>query len=563
MLLPRIGSILCAIAALHTSVVAGVTDKLTVSLDGSPLPGTALETVPTVSANGRFIVYSGSYPNMAPGDTTATRDILVKDFATGIIEIVSRNTAGQQANNDCFYGSISSDGRFVAFASPATNLATPPSTTYDIYVRDRLLGTTVRVSTGPTGFGANQGCANPVISRNGRYVGFTSTASNLVFGDSSTANDAFVADRQTLVVKRASTDGNGITPFQGETTLGTLVVPSDDGVYAAFASSQPLLPGQVFTGFSQVLRKNLMSGVVEAVSVTTTGALSISGAEFLDMTPDGRFVYFESSSNAIIPNDTNGNPDAFLRDMSTGAVTRESVGNDGQPATTPTATIDGGRISSDGRFVTFDTRGVVQSLPSGVPQATAHSQVFLRDRTLGHTYRMSLSSSGLEPNSSSFQSSVSDDGSTVAFLSAATNLSVGDTTPVSSIWVYARWREGFKSLEMGKSGSFGIPQLTGTGDLSPGSAGLVSISSAAPNATTLFVLSLTQGNVPFYAGTFQAIPPLAVATLLTDANGEIGIPYALPPGALPVKRAFLQAAIVDPGAVAGVSATNLVSAVFP
>lgn len=562
MLTPRIGSILCAIAALQTSLVAGVTDKLTVSLDGSPLPGTALEHVPTLSSNGRFVVYSGSYSNMAPGDTNPDRDILVKDFATGAIEIVSRNSAGQQANASCFQGTISPDGRYVAFNTNATNLASPPSTAFDIYVRDRVLGTTVRVTNSLTGGGANQACGNPSFSRNGRYIGFTSTATNLVPGDSLNANDAFVVDRVTGVITRVSVDVNGFSSFQGETGIGSWVIPSNDGVYAAFQSSQVLLPNQSFTGVPQVLRKNLVTGAVEAASVAAGGLQLSSGSTLLDMTPDGNLIYFESGS-LLAPGDTNAIPDAYLRNMAAGSTTVQSVGNEGMVSASPQGSIEGGRISSDGRFLTFDTRAVVAALPAGVPQATSNIQVFLRDRVLGKTYRISLSATGGEPNSSSFQSAVSEDGSTVGFLSLATNLSVGDTTPVSSYWAYVRWREGFKVLDMGKPGSFGIPQLRGTGDLNPGSSGQLAIASAAPNAVGLLVLSLTQGNVPFFAGTFQAIPPLTTAAIVTDGNGELVIPFVLPASALPLKRAFLQAAIVDPGAVAGVSATNLLSAVFP
>jgi Tol biopolymer transport system component len=140
-----------------------------------------------------------------PGDTNGTNDVFVRDRRAQLTRRVSVGPAGQQANRDSSLPAISADGRFVTFTSYASNLV-PGDTnnTGDVFVRDRKLQVTRRVSVGPGGQQANGGSVKPAISAHGRFVAFASSASNLVAGDTNNTTDVFVRDRKAQLTRRVS-----------------------------------------------------------------------------------------------------------------------------------------------------------------------------------------------------------------------------------------------------------------------------------------------------------------------------------------------------------------------
>ncbi len=150
---------------------------------------------PSISADGRFVTFSSKASNLVPGDTNFSQDIFVRDLSTNTTARVSVSGAGNQGNSNSRSPSISGNGRFVAFASDASNLV-PGDTNgaQDIFVRDLSTNTNTRVSVSSTGNQANQDCFTPSISADGRFVAFNSSASNLVPGDTNNENDIFVRD---------------------------------------------------------------------------------------------------------------------------------------------------------------------------------------------------------------------------------------------------------------------------------------------------------------------------------------------------------------------------------
>jgi len=155
--------------------------------------------VPAMSQDGRFVVFESLATNLIPGGTDGTREIYVRDRQNGTTQIVSVATGGAIADGACFGPTISSDGRYVAFASNATNLDAGDTNDFrDVFVRDLQAGTTEIVSTAPGGAPGDNECGvQSEISGDGRHVAFTSYASNLVAGDTNAARDVFVRDRQT------------------------------------------------------------------------------------------------------------------------------------------------------------------------------------------------------------------------------------------------------------------------------------------------------------------------------------------------------------------------------
>ena len=195
---------------------------------------------PTLAADGRFVAFGSDATNLVTGDTNAVSDAFVYDRVTGTTERVSVSSAGAEANGTSFAPAISADGRFVAFPSEATNLV-PGDTNgvTDVFVRDRLTGTTERVSVSSAGAEANGTSFAPAISADGRFVAFPSEATNLVPGDTNGATDVFVRDRLTATTDRVSVDSAGA---QANDRSDFPAISADGSVVAFVSTATNLVP---------------------------------------------------------------------------------------------------------------------------------------------------------------------------------------------------------------------------------------------------------------------------------------------------------------------------------
>ena len=213
-----------AFASNATNLVAGdsngvsdifVHDRQTgattrVSVDSAGNQSNAASWDPSVSADGRYVAFVSSASNLVAGDTNGVSDVFVHDRQTGITARVSLNSSGNQGNGQSLDPSITADGRFVAFASQASNLVTGDSNgAFDVFLRDRQTGATTRLSVNSADKQGNGDSRRLAISAAGRYVVFMSRATNLAAGDTNTAEDAFVHDRQTGQTTRLSVDNAG------------------------------------------------------------------------------------------------------------------------------------------------------------------------------------------------------------------------------------------------------------------------------------------------------------------------------------------------------------------
>jgi hypothetical protein len=166
---------------------------------------------PTISANGRYVTYWSEASNLVPDDTNDTDDIFVYDRKTNTTERINVASDGTEANNRSFSPEISANGRYVTYSSFASNLV-PDDTngTEDVFVYDRKTNTTERINVASDGTEANSGQSlEPAISANGRYVTYGSSASNLVPDDTNGIIDIFVYDRKTNTTERISVDSDG------------------------------------------------------------------------------------------------------------------------------------------------------------------------------------------------------------------------------------------------------------------------------------------------------------------------------------------------------------------
>jgi len=176
--------------------VAGTIER--VSVDSGGAEGDANSNRSSLSADGRYVAFASNATNLVAGDTNGVDDIFLRDRALGTTERISVDSNEGEALTHSLLPAISSDGRFVAFRSDALNLVAGDTNGFDdIFVRDRLTGATERVSVESTGAQANSYSFSASISADGRYVAIWSLASNLVTGDSNGAADIFVRDRGT------------------------------------------------------------------------------------------------------------------------------------------------------------------------------------------------------------------------------------------------------------------------------------------------------------------------------------------------------------------------------
>jgi Tol biopolymer transport system component len=437
-----------ALAVALAGSFARAQTTVRVSVDSAGVQSQQVCAFPSISADGRFVAFQSTASNLATGDTNDVYDVFVRDRQTGITARVSVGTGGTQGDQDSFFPSISADGRFVAFESFADSLvAGDGNGAPDVFVHDRQTGTTERVSVAAGGGSGNGSSYFPAISADGRFVGFTSGASNLVAADTNGVTDAFVRDRQTGTTARVNL-GPGGAQANGASELSSI---SADGRFAAFASTASNLIAGDTNGFSDVFVRDLQIGTTERVSVSTDGAQGNTASYSYSISGDGRFVTFYSNATSLVAGDTNGVPDAFVRDRQLGTTERVSVATNGAQGN---ARSDAPRVSTDGRFVAFFSDAT--NLAAG--DTNGSSDVFVRDLQSKTTERVSLSTGGTEGNAASRYPAFSADGRFVTFDSSATNLVPGDTNGVNDVFVRDRATAGFTSLcDPGLAGVIACP----------------------------------------------------------------------------------------------------------
>jgi Tol biopolymer transport system component len=367
----------------------------------------------TISDDGRFVVYDGG-DNVVPNDHNYTTDVFVRDLQTGAATLVSVNQAGTGTGNAGSGGAlITPSGRFVVFSSNATDLVSgDTSASSNIFVRDLVAGTTTLVSMNTSGNGGNSDSFNPVITPDGRFVAFESYARDLVAGDTSLGDQIYLRDLVAGTTTWVSV-GQGAGTFIASDPL-----VSDNGQFVAFQSRQ------LFSGATtNIYLRKVAAGTTALVSVNATG----TGSGNLDstnpvMTPDGRYVAFVSLANNLVAGDTNGAYDVFVRDLAAQKTILVSMNGSGKSANGSSGVDGRGNtenpcISSDGRYVAFNSDAT--DLTGGASNPLA---VFVRDLVSNTTTEVSLSTTGSQPNSFSEHPFMSPDGNFVGFQSFATNL---------------------------------------------------------------------------------------------------------------------------------------------
>jgi len=306
-----------------------VYDRLTcqnqlISVSSSGYHANGYSNHPSISANGRYVAFRSAASSLTSDDTNEVADIFVRDLLLDQTTRVSIATSGAQANGDSDYPAISADGRYVIFLSSASNLVSGDTNGYrDVFVHDRQNATTKRLSISSAGTAANNHSDMPSISVDGRYVVFSSNASNLVPDDSNNQSDVFVYDQLLNTSRRVSLNSSG-AQANGASDLPSI---SGDGRYIAFVSWASNFAGAISR--AQIFVRDMKTGETSLVSSTQSGVIGNDVSTNPHISKDGRFVAFQSQSSNLVSGDTNGTSDIFIKDRLTGQLVIVSVNSAG------------------------------------------------------------------------------------------------------------------------------------------------------------------------------------------------------------------------------------------
>lgn len=380
---------------------------------------------PALSGDGRYVAFWSYFSNLVANDTNGERDVFVYDRDLDTTTRVSVATDGTQGDRSSSSPDMTSDGNRIAFVSSATNLVTGDTNHQsDVFVHDRGAGTTTRVSVasdGTQGNGSNGGLA---ISDNGRYVAFSSSSNNLVGNDTNNYNDIFRHDTQTGTTIRVSVATDG-TQADGPSYAPAI---STDGRYIAFNTWASTLVPNDTNGRDDIFVHDTQTGTTTRISEASDGTQGNIGSYDPSMSSDGRYVAFVSLASNLVDNDTNGESDIFIYDQQTGEIKLVSVAVDG--------TLGNGRsneheLSSDGNYVAFKSNA--NNLVPG--DTNGYGDIYVRALQTGEVRRASILSNGTQLNGTAEGTAISGDGRFVAFQTSATNLVANDLNESWDIFV--------------------------------------------------------------------------------------------------------------------------------
>jgi Tol biopolymer transport system component len=368
------------------------------------------------SPDGRYVVFT-TESRLDPADSNDGRDIYIRDLTTNVVTYVSTATDANP-NAHSFDARFSPDGRYLLF-----NAAPPNSENPDVFLKDLTSGAITKIYTvNDIEPDDSSHSYDAQFSPDGRFVAFTSTASNLVPDDGNDAGDIFLKNLETGAITCLS----ALNGVHGDGTSDAVQF-SPDGRFVMFTSDAENLVSGDDNGRSDIFLKNLETGAITLLSKTANETQGDGDSLDARFSPDGRFVLFESWATNLVDADTNDSKDIFLKDLSTGAVIRLATAPDGAQAD---ADSHAARFSQDGRYVMFESEAT--NLVAGDTNKSA--DIFLKDLSTGVVTRVSTAADSAQATSDSYAAQLSADGRYAVFTSWASNLVAGDTNDSADIF---------------------------------------------------------------------------------------------------------------------------------
>jgi hypothetical protein len=391
-------------------------------------------TRPALSRTGLLVAFASRATNLVDGDDNDARDIFVKHRDTGAITQVSVSSTGVMADEDSNLPSIDGSGAYVVFESFATNLVPGDTNRHrDVFLHRTTTGTTTRISrAGSTQADGDSG--DPVVSGNNRFVAFTSQATNLVPGDTNGVNDIFVADRITGAVSRVSVRTDG-----GQANGGSFhAAISHDGRYVAYSSLATNLVSSDSNGARDVFVHDRQLRTVTRVSVHSNGRQADGPSEdpAIALRGDGYVVAFTSFATNLVGNDTNGLADVYVQTSNPRRTVRASVSSAGvqSDGASSQPTLSGAGITG-AQYVAF-TSSAANLLDDG-SDTNDDNDVYRFDLTTGQTRRFSVTTGGGQGSGDdgAVQPAIDQAGHTIAYSADFFNLVLPDAPNSDNIFL--------------------------------------------------------------------------------------------------------------------------------
>lgn len=384
-----------------------------------------------ISATGEFVVFSSWATNFFPGDALGFSDVFIRDLNTGATELMSAAFGGP-ANGSSGYPDVSADGRYVVFESDASDIVPGDSGLHtDIFLRDRTGGWVKRISEAG-GVEGNGFSYTPVISDDGAYVAFVSAASNLVPGDTNGFVDVFLYDVAHDSLIRI-TEGPGAVEANSDSYLPSI---SADGMKVAFASSASNLVDNDSNSADDVFVYTREDGSIQLVSRAGDGTAANGPSSAAEVSASGATVAFVSAASNLVDGDDNNKWDVFVANLELAPATTDSYVK--LASTSSEGVIGNGdawgsiSLNEDGSVVAFTSAAtnLVANDGNGVDDVFVH---FLKT---GETRRVSTASDGTEGDLASEGPRLDATGEKVVFGSYATNLVDDDTNSSRDVFLH-------------------------------------------------------------------------------------------------------------------------------
>ncbi len=423
---PLAAAIAAAIEPLECRRLLAV-DLISVALGGGSANGASGEA--SVSTDGRYVAFSSDATNLVNGDGNGKGDVFLRDRQSGTTTLVSANSANTgSSTGKSFAPAISADGRYVAFVSEAADIVDGDTNGRpDVFIRDTQTNTTRLVTRSLTGGFGNGFAGEPSISANGQFVSFTSNSTNLtVLGDTNNRNDVYVRDMNAGTTKIISVNTTG-NDTGNEVSFDSSM--SADGRYVAFRSKATNIGGTIVPNNAiNVFLRDTQTNATTLISVNQSGTSGSADSTSSSVSADGQSVVFRSVASDLTPKDNNNTDDVFLRSVSAGTTTLLSINR--QRTASGRGRSEFPSVSSDGHFAAFSSFApdLVET------DANGKEDVFLRDLQAGPITLLSTNTSGAAANGHSFDPFVSSNGQFVVFSSDATDLVSGDGNGATDIF---------------------------------------------------------------------------------------------------------------------------------
>jgi Tol biopolymer transport system component len=410
----------------------GSTERVSVGAAGAEPDGQSYW--PSVSADGRYVTFASEADNLVPDDTNGVRDVFVRDRLTGTTERASVATDGSEGGAPSGYPQISADGRTVAFVSaPTTFAGAQPATGGNLFLRDLDAGTTRSVARAD---GSPVPVSRPALSGNGRYVAFM-TGTDLVRRDRNGSLDVYRIDVTTGQLRLVSVSRFGGSEWQ----LNEWPSISRSGRYVAFQSAARLVKRD-HNRTRDIYVRDLNERHPRLVSMSSRGDLADKGSMGASISATGRYVVFSSLASTLVRRDTNKEWDVFIHDRRRGTTRRVSVPDGGGPSNGQSQAYavwaERAGVTRDGRYVVFSS--VASNLVADDDNEAL--DVFLRDLALGRTRLVSATPDGTPGNGDSSAGALSADSSTLVLGSDATDLVAGDSNSTTDVFARAITAQG-------------------------------------------------------------------------------------------------------------------------